>query len=205
MVFTALEVSRAHTATGSIGDQGGAITAATNATPIVITTTSPHNLKDGDPIQITGVGGNTNANTTGFAKRTGYSATTFGVYADAALATAVAGNSGYTSGGVVSQAIDISGVSNDWDLFLRIEGMTAGKKAIVALQDSADGFVSDVVTLYTWNIQGKVTTDAMKDGDRIRKYDIPSARFGAASARLRFRVLQIDSAATLTVTCGYQS
>ncbi|HKH66422.1 MAG TPA: hypothetical protein VKA75_03545, partial [Reyranella sp.] len=42
-------------------DVGTAITGATNATPIVITSTS-HGLSDGDLVAITSVGGNTNAN-----------------------------------------------------------------------------------------------------------------------------------------------
>src|SRR5436190_2897826 len=135
---TILEKSRSHTVAGAFGAVGGAITGATNATPIVITTTSAHQLADGDPIQITGVGGNTNANTTGFAKRTSYSATTFGLYFDAALAQAVSGNGAYTSGGAVSQALDVSAVLGDWQLFMNVEALTAGKRALIALEDSLD-------------------------------------------------------------------
>src|SRR5439155_10551447 len=141
---------------GAFGAVGGAITGATNATPIVVTTTSAHNLTDGDPIQITGIVGNTNANTTGFAKRTSYSATTFGLYSDAALTLGVGGNGAYTSGGAVSQALDVSAVLGDWQLFLNIEALTGGKRALVALEDSLDGFVNDVFSLWVENVQGGV-------------------------------------------------
>lgn len=79
-----------------------AITGATNANPIVITCAT-HGLSDGDPVTITSVGGNTNANTNAYAKVSGYSATTFGLYSDKALQIPIAGNSNYTSGGNVAR------------------------------------------------------------------------------------------------------
>jgi len=74
---------------------------ATNATPTVITTTTAHGLEDGDPVWPNNVGGNTAANVLGYAKVTGYSTTTFGLYSDEDLTSGVAGNSAYTSGGIV--------------------------------------------------------------------------------------------------------
>lgn len=43
---------------------GVAISAATNASPIVVTTTTPHDLNDGDVVSISGVVGNVTANGT---------------------------------------------------------------------------------------------------------------------------------------------
>lgn len=74
------------------------ITAATNATPIVITA-SQHGLNDGDAIVILSVGGNTAANGSFFAKK--ISSTQFSLYSDPTLQTPVAGNGAYTSGGTV--------------------------------------------------------------------------------------------------------
>lgn len=68
------------------------VTDATNATPIVITTSVAHGWATGDLIAITGVGGNTAAN--GNWTMTNVSATTF------SLDTSV-GNGVYTSGGVI--------------------------------------------------------------------------------------------------------
>jgi hypothetical protein len=78
------------------------VTGATNATPVVVTT-GTHSLADGDPVTVASVGGNTAANGDFFAKVTGYSSTTFGLYSDKALTTPVAGNSAYTSGGTVAR------------------------------------------------------------------------------------------------------
>lgn len=72
------------------------ITGATNATPIVLTATD-HPFLDGASVTIAGVGGNTNANGTYYAKK--LSSSTFSIYTDAALTTGRAGNASYTSGG----------------------------------------------------------------------------------------------------------
>jgi hypothetical protein len=99
----------AYTAKDAIG-VSLAVSDATNATPIVVTCAT-HGLADGDPVTIASVGGNTNANGSYFAKVTGYSATTFGVYSDQALTTARAGNSAYTSGGTVAKLWRFAGVA----------------------------------------------------------------------------------------------
>jgi lysophospholipase L1-like esterase len=70
---------------------GTSITGATNANPIVITTSAAHNITSGQSVRITGVVGNTAANTTAIA--TVLSTTTFSI--------PVAGNGAYTSGGTV--------------------------------------------------------------------------------------------------------
>lgn len=78
------------------------VTNATNATPIVVTSSAAHGLADGDRVDIIDVGGNTAANGQWYAKVTGYSTTTFALYSDSTLATAVAGSGGYTTGGLIS-------------------------------------------------------------------------------------------------------
>lgn len=90
---------------------GGGITAASLATPIVITTTSAHGLQNGYAVTISGVTGNTAANGQFFAKVTGYSTTTFALYSDAALTQAVAGNGAYVSGGIL---INVLNAGNFW-------------------------------------------------------------------------------------------
>lgn len=71
-----------------------AITTATNATPIVITTPTAHSFVDGGQVLIAGVTGNTNANGARFAHV--LSSTTFSLYSDSGLTTPVAGNGTYT-------------------------------------------------------------------------------------------------------------
>jgi hypothetical protein len=81
------------------------ITNATNATPVVISTTTPINVADefqllaSDQIAITGIAGNLAANGLYYVNPT--SANTFELYQDAALTIPVAGNGFYAGGGEV--------------------------------------------------------------------------------------------------------
>lgn len=69
--------------------ESGSVSNATNASPIVITSTANHGITTGQPVTVSGVGGNTNANGDHIA--TQLSPTTFSI--------PVAGNAPYTSGG----------------------------------------------------------------------------------------------------------
>jgi hypothetical protein len=77
-----------------------ALTNATNATPIVCTTAAAHRLYSGQQLTITGVVTNTAANGTFYIKKN--TSTTFSLYSDAALTTAVAGNGAYGGGGTIT-------------------------------------------------------------------------------------------------------
>lgn len=136
------------------------VNAASNATPIVIGTTLVHGLSDGTPITIAAVGGNTNANIAGFAKVTGYSTTTFGLYSDSGLTSPVAGNASYTSGGTVKY----------WSNFTFLADTTSGLSvtgAITWALPSDNTLVtvngaSDYWVRLSWsnNTSSMVTTDA---------------------------------------------
>jgi len=87
---------------GSLTVAQATITGATNANPIVVTTSAAHNFQSGDMVAIHGVGGNTNANSgTGTAYNSGaalikvLSSTTFQL-------VGVSGNASYTSGGTAT-------------------------------------------------------------------------------------------------------
>ena len=80
------------------------VTGAGNATPVAITTSSSGSLSNGQAVSIAGVQGNTAANGSYYARTTGYSSTTFGLYKDSALTVPVAGTGAWTSGGVVKPA-----------------------------------------------------------------------------------------------------
>lgn len=191
-----LESTRAHAAAGNFGCT---VTGATVATPSVITCAAAHGLLDGDQIQVTGIVGTTTDNVTGFAKVTGQSASTFALYSDSALSAGVTGTGAYSSGGKVSIAQDISGLSGDFTVRVVINGLTAAKNAVVCLQDSADGFVSDIVTLACTNVSGAVATGTSQSFT-WRKYQVPSLRLGVTNGRLRVNVQQIDGSATVTTS-----
>lgn len=75
------------------------ISDATNATPIVITTTQDHNLVNSDSVIITDVLGNTAANGTFFVQV--QTTTTFALYSDSLLTIPVVGTGPYISGGTL--------------------------------------------------------------------------------------------------------
>jgi hypothetical protein len=181
-----VESARVHSAAGA---NGCAVSGATNATPIVITCAAAHNLVNGDEVQITGVGGNTNANTTGFVNV--LTTTTFGLYSNSTLTTAVAGNAAYTSGGQASQAFDISGYTGDYTLRLKIDSLTANLRALVTVQNSTDGFVNDIQTVAVYNLTGPISSAAPIERT-YRAYQLPSSRFGVANGRVRVFIQSLE-------------
>jgi len=200
---TTIEVKRVY---GAAGNVGCTVSGATEATPSVVTCAAAHNLVDGDPIQVTGVGGTTTLNTVGYAKVTGYSATTFGMYTDAALSAGQVGTGTYTSGGKVSQAIDISGfkdansVVNDWTLRVRLSSLTAAKNVLISVQDSADGFASDVRTIAVFSATGAYGNPYPTQEWTVRAREVPMTRFGITNGRLRIAVQAIDGSASVSIS-----
>ena len=186
-----IEQGRTHSAAGAFGCT---VSGATNATPIVIACAAAHNLIAGDQVQVTGVGGNTNANTLAYVNPT--DSTHFQMFSDAGLSTGIAGNASYTSGGKVSQAWDISGWTGDWTAYITISGASGGKSN-VCLQDSVDGFVSDIQTLMCVN-QGTPVNAGTTKTYSWRAYQFPSLRAGVLNARIRLTVQSQDSGATVT-------
>ena len=207
---TIINKTRSYTAIGQVYG-GGAVTGATNATPIVVTTTTASGLVAGDSVQITGVVTNTAANGVFFVNP--LTTTTFQLFSNAALTTGVAGNGVYASGGALSLATSIAGVSGDWGLRLRVDALAAGTNCVIAFQDSVDGFVSDIRTIATAGFTGAnyqfstvspnfTSTDTSR---AWRKYDLAAARFGVANAAIRVYVQEYDSGANLVLTAWYES
>lgn len=204
--LNAVESARVHTATGAFG---GTVSGATVATPSVITTSAAHNLVSGDQVQITGVGGTTTVNTLAYAKV--LSPTTFSIFSDSALATGITGTGSYTSGGAVSMAYDVSASTAPWTLRIRVESLTNAKKILLHIQDSADGFASDINTLAVVNLTGTspVGCTGLACGPAIEytirgDYMLPSARVGLTNGRLRLKVQAIDSSASATVSWFFE-
>ncbi len=100
------------------------VTAASNTTPIVLTTASTAGLRNGQQSTIAGVLGNTNANGARFVKV--LSATTFELYADAQLRTPIAGNGVYTGGGTATLAGDAIRLKDNTNAVPLISGAITG-------------------------------------------------------------------------------
>src|SRR3972149_5588676 len=89
----------AYAAKDTINQAALTVSGATNATPIVMTTSAVHGLVDGDVVTQASVGGNTAATGTFWVDV--LTTVTYALYSDKALVTPVAGNGAYTSGGSV--------------------------------------------------------------------------------------------------------
>ncbi len=77
------------------------VTAATNATPIVITIGQRTNFRSGERFSLSGLGGNTAANGSRYFKK--LNTYQFALYTDEFLQVPVSGNGTYTSGGQISR------------------------------------------------------------------------------------------------------
>jgi hypothetical protein len=192
-----LETNRTHSATGEFG---GTVTAATNASPIVITTAAAHNFASTDQVQVTGIGGNTNANTLAYVNV--LTSTTFALYSDVNLSVPIAGNASYTSGGKVSEAADISQfvTGSDFTAYITITGASGGR-SMPCLQDSTDGFVNDILTVACADVSGPVN-EGTEIKYSFRAYQLPSLRAGVLNARIRVAIISQDGGASVTVTAA---
>lgn len=96
------------TRVGLYSNDSFTITGATNASPIVITTSASHGMVDGMQVFQASVGGNTAANGTFYIDV--LSSTTYALYTDSGLTTPVAGNGAYTSGGTSNAVTPTHGI-----------------------------------------------------------------------------------------------
>lgn len=191
---TVVESNSAHAAAGT---NGCTVSGATVATPSVITCAAAHNLASGNQVQITGIVGTTTDNVTAFVNV--LSSTTFALYSDSGLATGITGTGTYSSGGVVTEATDISGLSGDNTIRLAISSLTSAANVLISIQDSADGFVSDIKTLAVVNVTGAITSGTPQTYV-FRQYSLPSARLGVTNGRLRLYVQSISGSSSVTTT-----
>ena len=194
---TMLETSRAHTAVGSFGTIGGAISAITNANPTQLTTTTANGLAAGDWIVVSGVTTDTGAN--GSYQIASIQSSTQFTYPGIGNGVAAFGSA------TLTQGLPIGAISNDFTVRLRVESLTAAKNVQILIQDSADGFVADIVTRWSGNFKGQVMVQAMEDVVELRKYNVPSMRFGTAGAYMRLYIGAIDAGTTVVTTCWYES
>lgn len=118
---------------GVVGPNG-VITGATQATPIVITSTA-HGRATGDYVRIAGVGGNTAAN--GLFKIAVINANSFSLNGSV-------GNGAYTSGGT-------------WTLALQIRNQTITTQDLVGAINNLDLITNGVATAMTGDQFGKLT------------------------------------------------
>jgi hypothetical protein len=96
--------------------------------------------------------------------------------------------SGYKTGSIPTQPI----------ITFRVDALTAAKVATFAIEDSADGFSSDIVTLATRSMIGPVPDARFPRTFDIHVWEIPGARWGVASATLRLSLTHLDGSASVS-------
>jgi hypothetical protein len=196
-----IESARTHSAVGAFG---GTITSATVGTLSTLSCAAAHNLLTGDQVQITGVGGTTSVNGLGYAFV--WTPTTFSLFSDPAVTIPVPGVGTYTSGGQVSMAYDVSTWTNpDFTLRVYVHALTNPSqsspfRALVSVQESVDGFVSDIRTLSTIDVAGPHAAGSAARVFTWRAYELPENRVGITNARLRLFVQALDSGTSATLS-----
>ena len=118
--FTRPNNATAYAAGDAVAPVTVAITAASNASPIVITAAA-HGLSSGDRVFIAAVGGNTNAN--GIRRVTVLTANTFSLQ-DEVTGASIAGNAAYTAGGTVQRILRL----------VDVVPQTGGSGSIIAIR-----------------------------------------------------------------------
>ena len=106
--FRQINVDDKHKIKPTLAALASSISAATQANPCVITTTSAHGLTDGAFISISGVLGMTQINSTELSVRN-VTSTTFELFDDCGRAVNSTGYGAYTSGGSIGQTVSIWG------------------------------------------------------------------------------------------------
>ena len=90
--------------------------------------------------------------------------------------------------------IDVSGITGDWTVKLQIESLTAAKQARFAFEDTVNDYTASLAGP-TFSFKGSLTSSADKVKS-FKKADFPSLRLGTASAQLRLKCSEMDSACT---------
>ena len=185
---------------GSVYVNSFAISAATNATPIVITTTTAHGYVSGETVTISGVGGNTNANGTFVISV--ISSTQFSLFSTTSTPTGgragIAGNGTYTSGGFVTLTLPFT--------FLNVDNLPEGYGMFSKLQSNANFFNnSALINILDYVDTEKYSGNSASYGNTIfavspfidtEKYSGNSANYGETSLNDGYQLGIIDYDAT---------
>lgn len=160
--------------------------------PVKVTCSGGHRLSTGNQVVVSGTTGVTGLNATW--RVTVLNSTEFTLDGSEALTGTPGG-----SPAIALAATDISDVAHSQPvLMVRCEGLTAGKKCVIAIEDTINDFSASIVR-HTISFQGG---DA-NDGQQLKSIsarDFPMHRFGVASAKARIRCLDIDSATAVKVS-----
>jgi hypothetical protein len=206
---TNVELARVHTATQVAlngGTNGCAVSGAsvtTGTTPSIITCVAAHNLVSGDQVQITGIVGTTTDNVTGWV--TVLSPTTFAIYNNVNMQSTqgIIGTGSYVSGGYVTEALDVSAISQPWTIRLRVDALSAATQVVVLIQNSSDGI--NWTTLETVPISAGSNAQTVGIDHTFPWYQVPQSFIGIMNGRLRVAIQSITSGGSVTTSLLLQN
>ncbi len=166
------------------------ITAATNASPIAVTTSAPHLLETGDIVQISGAVTLTAANGRFVVTKTGASTFTL---------NNSNGNGTWASGGTVKHIgfataavlVDntVFTTAPDFMLQARIESLTSGANVRFEFVDSADSLFVTAQPIVTFQAPGPIASNLSADKMfTVKKYDVPDTRIAASGNNMKANV-----------------
>jgi hypothetical protein len=93
-----------------------------------------------------------------------------------------------TQTGASSTPIDISTLpAGDWTINLAAI-LSPETTSLVSIQESADGFVSDIRTIDVWNPTSGTGVNTVLHAPALRRYQRPSARLGILNATMRLHL-----------------
>jgi hypothetical protein len=99
--------------------------------------------------------------------------------------------------------VDVSGITGDWTLKIRVTKLTAGKTVRFQFSDTVDNFTA-VTAGRTLSFAGEISPAA--DVTRsVQKYDFPQLRMGVASAKVRLEITAIDAGGSVDYTAWVES
>lgn len=100
--------------------------------------------------------------------------------------------------GAVTGSLDTSAITGDFTICVRVRGLSGSQSARVAIEDTANSTpFSDVSTVCEFDVKGAESVEG--DTFKVRSYDIPSIRIGAANTKLRANVTAISAGASAEV------
>lgn len=96
-----------------------------------------------------------------------------------------------SAAGAVTGSLDISGLSGDYTVKVRVAELSAGKTVVIGVEDTVNAFTAAVPQAVVQCV-GKVEQGFDKVYS-FRKADIPALRLGTASAAMRINVYSATS------------
>lgn len=104
-----------------------------------------------------------------------------------------------SAAGAVTGSLDTSAITADFTAKVRVRGLAATKRILLALEDTVDGGTpfADARQVAVFDVLGGGVDHEISLSRS--KYEMPSIRVGVANAKLRLRALSIDGSASASV------